>query len=157
MEERSALGNGRSQNIPWVPTYADWESRSVDLSSLLGETTVRVAFVFTSRNGNNIYLDNIEFFVAEPPPLFVGGPISVYPVPADLNKDDVRINFNLREKETVLIEVIDPAGKILLSQLRENVLNQTYQLLSNSASAGVYIVRVKTKRGVYTRRAIVVK
>jgi len=156
-EVRSTLANGRSESAPWTPTYSDWSQRTLDLKSLIGETQVRIAFAFTSRNGNNIYLDNIEFFVSEPPPLNTGGVISVYPVPADLTQDDVRITFNLREKESVVIEVIDPTGKILVSQLQENVLNQTYPLFSSGATAGVYIVRVKTKRGVYTKKAIIVK
>jgi hypothetical protein len=156
-EARSTLSSGRSQDGPWTPTYTDWDQRTVDLKSLKGETQVRIAFAFTSGNGNNIYLDNIEFFVSEPPPLYTGGVISVYPVPAKLSEKDVRITFNLREKESVMIDVIDPTGKILTSQLWENVLNQTFPLFSANATAGVYIVRVRTKAGVYTKRAVIVK
>ena len=156
-EVRSTLSGGLSQDAPWTPTYSAWDQRTVDLKSLIGETQVRVAFVFTSGNGNNIYLDNIEFFVSEPPPLYTGGVISIYPVPAKLSNKDVRITFNLREKESVVIEVVDPTGKILISELWENVLNQTFPLFSSNATAGVYIVRVKTKAGVYTKRAIIVK
>jgi hypothetical protein len=56
-----------------------------------------------------------------------------------------------------MIDVIDPTGKILTSQLWENVLNQTFPLFSDNATAGVYIVRVRTKAGVYTKRAVIVK
>ncbi len=159
-EVRSTLSNGRSQNTAWIPTSSDssaWKKRTVDLKSLIGETQIRIAFVFISGNGNNIYLDNIEFFVSEPPPENIGGVISIYPVPAKLSNDDVRISFNLKEKESVEIEVIDPTGKILTSQRWENVLNQTLPLFTSYATAGVYIVRVKTKTGVYTKRAVIVK
>ena len=59
-------------------TQQDWESRSINLTSLAGESEVRIAFVFSNGNGNNIYIDNIEFFVSETH-LPISGSVAVYP------------------------------------------------------------------------------
>ena len=47
---------------------------------MLGEGSVRIAFVFVNGNGNNIYLDNVEFFVSGTP-IIVSNSMSVYPNP----------------------------------------------------------------------------
>ena len=59
----------------WVPqTDADWSRNvSVNLNSVAGLENVRIAFVIHSEHSNNLYLDNIEFFVtADPNPIEVG-------------------------------------------------------------------------------------
>lgn len=157
-ETRSTLSNGRTATTPWVPSNEDdWRNRSLNLSQLAGESEVRVAFVFTSRNGNNIYIDNIEFFTSENP-VIIENSISVYPIPVRGGIDEpLFVTFNLPEKGPVLIDIIDPIGKILISQTEQNVLNQTYEIFLPDASSGVYIVRAKTSAGTFARRVIFIK
>src|SRR5690606_7679479 len=50
--------------VSWTPsTNQHWEVRhNIDLTQFSAEAQVRIAFVFTNATGNNLYLDNIEFF-----------------------------------------------------------------------------------------------
>ncbi len=151
------LANGHTANTPWEPAETDWESRSINLTSLAGESEVRIAFVFTNGNGNNIYIDNIEFFVSETH-LPINGSVAVYPIPVNAaEQEELNITFNLPEKGPVIIEVIDLLGKILVSETPQNVLNQTYQLPLPDAPTGVYILRAKTSAGIFTKRVMIVK
>jgi hypothetical protein len=151
----ATLSNGNSFSGSWQPDTLDWKPRRINLNSLLGKQNVRVAFAFTNRNGNNIYIDNIEFFVSNVP-LKTDDVLSVYPVPVKID-DNLLITFSLPEKSTVEIEIVDVAGKVILTKTPVNVLNQTYEVLLDNISAGVYLVRAKTDNAIYTRRIMVVK
>ena len=48
----------------WTPSGKDdWRKNKIILNSLVGKSNLRFAFVATAQNGNNLYLDNIEFFI----------------------------------------------------------------------------------------------
>jgi hypothetical protein len=49
-----------------VPTGAsDWSRHFINLSEYVGHEDVRIAFVARNGNGNNLYIDNIEFFFVQ--------------------------------------------------------------------------------------------
>ena len=56
----------------WFPTNddRDWKFETIDLSDYTGSTfdRVRIAFLMSGVGGNNIFVDDVEFFVAEEPP-----------------------------------------------------------------------------------------
>ncbi len=80
-ESRAELANGESSSSSWLPEDSDWQrGLTINLTAYAGESSVRIAFVFVNANGNNIYLDNIEFFVSETP-IIVSNSMSVYPNP----------------------------------------------------------------------------
>jgi hypothetical protein len=152
------LSNGRTSNGSWQPeNQSDWSSDFRDLESLVGKSDVRIAFVFKNGNGNNIYIDNIEFYVSNEFPVRPLEPFSVYPNPTNPTIDNTAITFNLPEKSTVTLEVVDNMGKILVSETLTGILNQTYPFSLVGRSAGVYIVRVTANGSVFYKRLIVVK
>ena len=159
-ESRTELANGESSSSSWLPEDSDWQrGLTINLNAYAGESSVRIAFVFVNANGNNIYLDNIEFFVSGTP-IIVSNSMSVHPNPFLLSEADenpLSVTFSLPEKGPVLIEVIDMVGRVLISETPQNVLNQTYTISAPDLNAGMYIVRAKSSTGTFSKRVIIVK
>ncbi len=152
---RSSLSDGRTLIARWEPdSDGDWSTKTHVISSLAGNSNVRLAFVFVNNNGNNIYLDNIEIFVSENPQKF-NEPFSLYPNPALYG--EAFVSFNLEERTSVKVEVIDPVGKILIRETLPNILNQTFPINLTGEPAGVYVVRINAGEKVYFRKLIIVK
>jgi hypothetical protein len=146
---------GAASTGSWQPAdESDWTPDLKPLSSLAGESNVRIAFVFKNGHGNNIYIDNIEFYVSDSP-IKLNETFSVYPSPT--TDGNATISFNLDEKGPVTVEVIDSMGKILITETLPDILNQTYPFSLTGKAAGVYMVRVTAGTSVYFKRLIVVK
>jgi hypothetical protein len=150
-----ALANGKATASSWRPTTtSDWLSQNSTLTALAGEPEVRIAFVVTNGNGNNLYLDNIEFFVTETH-IKATEPFTVYPNPA--SGGNANITFNIAQKGPVELEVVDSMGKTLLSQTLQDVLNQTYPLSLSSVATGVYLVRMRAGSETHLKKLIVIR
>jgi hypothetical protein len=153
----STYSNDDLSTIPsseeWVPASDDdWLAQDLPLSFLAGEPEVRLAFIVKNRNGNNLYLDNIEFFTSElPVDVKVEGIFTVVPNPADAT-DEISVVFNLPEPKNVRIEVIDSMGKRIDSGEYGNVLNQRIQLDFSDHGSGMYIIRIITPSETYSSK-----
>ena len=152
--------SGFSSDDNWFPSSADdWKRNvAVNLNALAGEENVRIAFVVRNQQGNNVFLDNIEFFVtADPDPIEIEQIYSVYGY--DLNNPeltDLKITFNLPERQDVRYSVIDVAGRLETDGILPDVLNQTYPLsLSERLAPGVYFIRVQIGGEFYTSKVLV--
>lgn len=139
--EGNALENIESSE-EWEPQVLDdWTHHVIDLTFLAGMDNLRFAFVVTNGNGNNLYLDNINFSTTnEPSPIVEGMLYAIY----DKNDSyDFYITFNLPESQTIQYEVVDIIGRRLVSNEVSDVLNQTFPVsLAASTSNGIYIVRL---------------
>ena len=136
----------------WEPQSAeDWRQEFVNLSQFAGEPEVRVAFEVVNAYGNNLYLDDIEFYTSA----------NDQPVSRRLNENSYRVfpnpfnpsvsiggdgylkmAFNLREREDVRIQMMDSQGRLLSDKLFPFTLNQTYRFDLLSLPSGMYIFRV---------------
>lgn len=123
----------------WVPASdADWQLQTVNLQPLAGADRARVAWVVTSGNGNNLYLDNIEFFIANNKPSFpVEEAVAIY------GKNPVTLTFNLAERQDVRLQLLNLLGQPILDTTLPNTLNQTYTLDTTMGLSGLYIVRLQ--------------
>jgi hypothetical protein len=150
-----ALSNGRTSNASWEPQEDnDWLGINQVLSAYAGLPQVRIAFVAENNNGNNIYIDNITFFVSEEP-IKLTEIFSIYPNPT--TSDFATITFNLPEKGSVTLEFIDAIGKVIWREVINEVLNQTFDFSVANYADGVYIVRMKTGNEVFMERLVVVR
>ncbi len=139
----------------WVPsTPGDWIEEFIDLTEFAGQENLRVAFETVNGYGNNMYLDDIEFFVSDnPDPIKVkDGNFVIYPVPT---QDELNVTFDLLEKENTIIQFYDIRGRLLMNQTYPNTLNQTYQFDVRTKPAGVYVMRIMSNTINTTRRIIV--
>lgn len=128
-------------NGSWIPTSDDeWKEFKIDLKpSIIWQDEIRLAFVFTNDNGNNLYIDDINIGIK---PLLKDDSFVVFPNPA---VGTFNVAFSLAERDDVQIQIIDLSGKVIFSQAYENVLNQVYDFEALSQE-GFYFVKVTGKR-----------
>jgi hypothetical protein len=136
----------------WQPIVtSDWQLRKyLNLSAYAGQDDIRLAFVFTNRNGNNIYLDNLEFYVSDDPqPVDIGDALySVY------WHDDFQasVTFNLTQRSAVRIDVMDSMGRSFISTTAQDILNQTFPIDIGNVAAGIYILRIQIGQKSYATK-----
>lgn len=126
-----------------------WQNISITLNEFLGEENVRIAFVSTNANGNDIFIDNIQVFVTD---FFIGANSDLFPNPTVNGR--FSLLFELDERETVDIKLYDVRGNTLQEQSLPNTLNQTYEVDMSSLPQGIYLVRVKGESFSYVRRVM---
>lgn len=136
-----------------IPAKAeDWTRNYVNLTSFAGQSNVRLAFVFTNDNGNNIYIDNVEFFVSDDPaPNSVTNPFVVYSNDP-ITPSDFYITFNLEERHSVQYELMDIMGRRIVAQELTDVLNQTYKVNAEHTSTGIYFLRMQIDQNYYIKK-----
>ncbi len=130
-----------SSTEAWIPADdQDWQHEFINLNDLAGEQNARLAFVVTNDNGNNLYLDDIELFNDDnPAPPQASAQYNVYMT----SSTEVKITFNLPEKETSRIQIYNTMGQVVLDNLLPDNLNQTYTFDMVNQRAGIYIVRIQ--------------
>lgn len=123
----------------WVPAEnGDWNRESINLSSLIGNSQTRLAFVATADNGNNLFIDNIEFFISDNlSPVSIDGKFKAYG-----SGSQVFVTFNLADKSDAQLRIYNSVGQLVLSSQLNDVLNQTYEL-TLAQGTGIYIVQVQ--------------
>jgi hypothetical protein len=144
----------------WMPqTEVDWNRNViVNLASLVGIEDVRLAFVVDNQNGNNLYIDNIEFFSTfDPDFIEIGEIYSIYGY--DLSEplnSNLKITFNLPEKQDVRYTVVNMLGQIEADGVLRDVLNQTYPLTHVARLApGMYVIRLRIGNRYYATRILI--
>lgn len=140
-------------NDPFVPVDDTvWVTESINLNEFVVWQDIRIAFVFTNGNGNNLFLDDIEFFTqASPPELRFEENFTFYPNPA---KDFFKVSLNLPEKEEINISLIDMSGKLIFTKDFPNALNQEL-VFDTPAFDGFYLLRVTGKSFNISKRILI--
>lgn len=146
-------------DAPWVPSLEeDWNRRVlVDLSAYAGKDNIRVAIVFTDLNNNNVYLDNIEFFLTDRPnDVLADGPYNIYGYDfEDPAQTDLKIGFNLESRQHVLMQIVDTHGRLMKEIVWHDVLNQIIDLPQSELADGLYILRLRINGRYYSSRMII--
>jgi hypothetical protein len=142
-------------NFAWSPiTASDWKHEYVELADLVGQANVRLAFIATNNRGNNLYLDNLEFFTdSNPTPPSITSAYSIYSTVSD--PSIFKITFNLQNKELIHLQVYNMMGQVVVDNLLPETLNQTYTVDFREQSTGIYIVRLQVDNFVGTQKIFV--
>ena len=153
--ERSlSEGNIKADLVPI--SEADWKKTFLNLNSLTGEESIRIAFVVSGTIASNLYVDNIEFFLSDDPsPFSTSDLYSLYPSKIDEVKS-FYVTFNLDNRQPVVYELIDMSGKQVGSKELADVLNQTYKIDIENTSSGMYLVRLLIDKKYYVSRIVVI-
>jgi archaellum component FlaF (FlaF/FlaG flagellin family) len=151
----SLLSNQDSNTAPWVPVnQSDWTTHYIGLTPFAGKDQVRFAFVVTNGHGNNLYLDNMEWFVEDDPyPTRIEEFYSVYS--SEFEPYEFFITFNLEQKETARLAVYNTMGQALIDNQLPETLNQTYEVDLTGQSTGIYIVRLQAGNLVSTTKVFI--
>jgi hypothetical protein len=130
----------------WAPQDEDdWTNHYLNLSEFAGESQIRIAFVIRNVNGNNLYLDNIEFFVTDnPKDITIDTQYSIFGYDlGEISNSDLKVGFNLTERQDVTCHILDTMGKTVSETKWTDVLNQVFDLpIHDGMTSGIYIVRL---------------
>lgn len=123
----------------WVPTLeSDWKEYRIDLKETIPSfSDLRIAFIFSNGNGNNLYLDDISIRGNEPPEYLED--FLVYPNPS--SGPNIKLSFNFQQKKAVTVDVLNTSGQVVSQTSVNNALNQVISL-SAPSQPGLYFVRV---------------
>jgi len=144
----SSLATTFTQSEFFPANESDWRTEYVDLSSFVGEEQLRIAFEITNGNGNNIFLDDIEFFVSnDPNPVRVNNEVTLYPNPSFRSK--FQLTFNLTDKTDVRVSIFNTIGKEIATNSFPGTLNQTYEFDIIGNPSGIYLVKIAFRNGDY--------
>ena len=140
----------------FVPTAAQWITKTVNLGTISTATSALIMFKFTSNAGNNIYIDDINIMgnvgIDE---LANNINYTIYPNPAE---DNTMVSFTLLENNSVNIKVYDIVGKEINSVFEGNLGNGEHQFPiaeKTHFAAGVYFVRLTVGGESFTKKLIV--
>jgi hypothetical protein len=132
---------------PWLPdSTKDWFlEQYIDLNQFAGKSNTRFAFVVTNQQGNNIYLDNIEFYTTKSiTPFTIEKNYTVFGYDAtNPAQSKLKIAFRLDERSDVTCLIVNTVGKTMTTVLWPDVLNQTFEIpVTELVDTGVYFVRL---------------
>ncbi|MBL7865633.1 MAG: choice-of-anchor J domain-containing protein [Cyclobacteriaceae bacterium] len=127
----------------WVPgSDGDWRREYVSIASLAGLKQVRIAYVVQNDNGNNLYIDNIEFFAGDDThPPTTTAPYQLYYSSQTIDSS-VALTFNLKEKQDVQLQIFSMQGNIVADMILPETLNQTYYYDLSTQASGLYLFRL---------------
>lgn len=130
----------------WIPqSHEDWKSVSVDLSEYVAWQGLRIALVFSDGGGNKLYIDDINILPFYDPLLpdfsATRKPVIVYPNPANQQFSAV---FDLPEKKTVRVRVVDMTGRTVIDKSFNDLLNHKIDF-QTPAQSGFYIIHLSGK------------
>lgn len=144
----------------FIPTASEWIERTVDLTSIGNESNVRFKFEFTSGDGNDIYIDDINIGGAA-----VGikdnfssiANFNVYPNPTNAN---AKVSFSLTTDISKLsITVKNALGQNVTNVINGQAFNAGKYTLNideqRSLSKGIYFVEFNADNNIQTQKLII--
>ena len=113
-------------------------------NNFLSEESLRIAFVFTNGNGNNLFLDNIEFINTgnSTRPQFDNW-VHFYPNPVSKY---INVSFNLSQKQDVTVQLVGILGQIHQQLKYTQLLNETVQLDVQELSGLFFLLITESNR-----------
>jgi hypothetical protein len=134
---------------------SDWILQQLDLSSYAGVSGVRLAFVGVNDFGNNLFIDNVQFFLTDQTKSLdlEPGQMIVFPNPT---KQAFFLTFNLAERSAINLEIVDPMGRVVWQRELTDVLNQSFEFNLPYAS-GIYVLQATGNGFKAVRRIIKVQ
>ena len=146
-------------NLPFLPAADEWVSDTIKLTALEGKPEVNLQFLGTSAFGDNCYIDNInvsEFVSVGNDDLnILEGNVFVYPNPAN---EQVTIDVNLPETLNLTVTVSDATGRVISTLAQDAEYGSgLHKLLWNTTESGLYLVKIRTEKGMVTQKVTVTK
>jgi len=140
----------------FVPTAAQWVTKTVSLGTISTATSALIMFKFTSDAGNNIYIDDINIMGSVGIDELANNiNYTIYPNPAE---DNTMVSFTLLENNSVNIKVYDIVGKEINSVFEGNLGNGEHQFPiaeKTHFAAGVYFLRLTVGGASFTKKLII--
>lgn len=140
----------------WEPaSQKDWITHSVDLTAYVGLQNIRLAFLITNGFGNNLYIDDVEFYATAEDDVVetAQSSFTLYPNPS--NDGLFRLTFNTSERQDIVVQIHDQVGRIITLDEYPNTLNHTYYYDLTGHRSGVYFINAKGKDFVRSKKLVI--
>ncbi|MCB0476985.1 MAG: T9SS type A sorting domain-containing protein [Crocinitomicaceae bacterium] len=155
----SSFGNGVDSN-PFVPTSGDWISEELMLPvSQVQYSNFRFKFVIGTEEANNVYLEDINVYIAGQSHLAVDNlesnfDFAMYPNPA---KKELNIGLNIKSPQVVNVDLLDLSGRKIKVLLENQKLHPGEQskLSLDGVSSGVYLVQMNINGQQIVRKLVI--
>lgn len=151
----SSLGS-TVQSTPFTPSEADWNYVVIDnIVSSYNVSNLRFRFEFSSDDGNNFWIDNINVAREALSTEELGNDIglSIYPNPAN---NIMNVSFNVEEANKINMEVVDVAGRMVYNTNVNNTNgNITEQVDVTNFQSGIYLLNLTVDGQRVTKKFIV--
>lgn len=146
-----ATTTSNSEFFPDNPS--DWELQQIDLTDYAGEPAVRIAFLGINDFGNNLFIDNIQFFVSNQTKSLEldQNQMIAFPNPSP---GDFTLTFNLSQRSDVNLRIVDSTGREIWSHELQDILNQSLEVQLPGAT-GLFILQATSSTFNATTRIIV--
>lgn len=145
-----------TSNSSWTPTTdSDWKRQLVSLDSVAGKSNVRLAFIGTNSNGNNLYIDNIEIYAGDDPNPPVTDLLYQFYYSNKNTQSDVALTFNLPQRQDVRLQIFTVMGQIVADNILPNTLNQTYYFDLGLQASGIYLFRLQFENMISTTKVFI--
>ncbi|MGZ5304401.1 MAG: M43 family zinc metalloprotease [Bacteroidia bacterium] len=144
----------------FVPEENEWRAEEVDLTTYKNTKNLMIRFVLKNRNGNNMYVDNINIggiatSINEPKHFSGNAYMEIYPNPT-------ASDFSLRTgsfENNASLEVFDASGKQLTMLSGINISSdeplQLNKTMLNIHAGGVYYIKLHTANASYVQKLII--
>jgi len=147
---RDTLVTAPATQSSFVPTASQWRKDSVNLSPYIGVGNIMLAFLNTSENENNIYLDDINIYSKTVNPNLKAKGFMVTPNPAP---QSATVQFYPQPSNLRGIEIYSLAGQKLAEiVVSSGQANNTYTFDISHFADGMYIVRAVFTDKVVTQK-----
>ena len=133
----------------FLPTDSEWRKDSVDLTGYIGKGPIMVAFLNSSENENNIYLDDINLSKLTINPNLKAKGILITPNPTS---GALSVQFYPNPTNLKSISIYDMSGKKMAERTMNNSGNTRYDFDLSYFASGLYTVRI-----IYTDKTVVQK
>jgi PKD repeat protein len=142
-------------NSNFVPTAAQWETITVNVSQLAGQSHGLVKFSITEGDGNNLYLEDIN--IISVPLSIASGEIdeentTIFPNPGN---GDATFTYQLLKPMEATISIYDISGRLVGTKIMssKNIYGsvQLSEITNTSLMRGSYIVSLQTNNSSYRK------
>jgi hypothetical protein len=147
-----------AQNTAFYPTLtAQWKNVVVpNITAFANGTSVRIKFVFTSGDGNNLFIDNIQIkgnSTTSINEVNLASNFLVQPNPTSGIFNVTSSNFNGKINEVSIVNLL--GKEVYRSNSVDNNTNLNFDL--SEFSNGIYFLQIKTNKGNLTKKIVLTK
>lgn len=148
------------KSTDFVPASNEWRNEEIDLIGYKNVKNLMIRFQLKNRNGNNIYIDNINVGgmatgIDEPKHFSGSAYMEIYPNPT-ASAFSLRTNTN---ETNANLEVFDASGKQLILLSGINISSdeplQLNKSMLNIHAGGVYYIKLHTAKASYVQKLII--
>lgn len=160
---RKTLSGANLSNVvsasEWTPTANDWVQVHVTgVNSTYFVPNLQTKFTFVSDGGNNLFIDQINFYTGGPVNLGIEEiesltNVVLYPNPTE---GQVNVSFTAPQASDVIVAVQDVTGKVLQNNLIKAAAGENLVLMeTENLAAGMYFVKLQVGNAQQTLQFVV--